>query len=396
MKRILVHFFLLLVFTQAMNAQTNLKNIEEQILEVKNMFAPDKRTAIFDIHISEDAGSLVLTGETNLPEVKSSLLKRISNSKIKDEIKILPEDILGERIFGIVNISVANIRTTHEHSAEMATQALLGTVVKIINISKKTDGDWYLVQTPDNYISWIDGGGFQPVTKEEADNWIKSNKIIFTKNFGSAFENPEEKNGVVSDLVFGNLLKLVSSENNYYQVEFPDGRKAFIKSSEAEVFSDWLQNRNCTKENVVNTAKRFMGIPYLWGGTSAKGLDCSGFTKTVFFANGIVLPRDASQQVFVGEMINTEKDFSNLQPGDLLFFGLSANQNRKEKITHVAIYLGDGDFINASGRIRINSFDKAKNIFSKHRLSTFICAKRIIGSLNQNGIQSIESNPFYK
>lgn len=393
MKRILERFLLILIFSFATNAQSIMKNIENQILEVKNTFAPDKRMAIFDIHISEDAGGLVLTGETNLPEAKSFLLKRVSNSQIKDEVKILPEDILGERIFGIVNISVANIRTKPEHSAEMATQALLGTLVKIY---KKTDDDWYLVQTPDNYISWVDGDGIQRVTKEEADNWIKSNKIIFTKNFGSAFENSEENNSLVSDIVFGNLLKLISSENNYYQVEFPDGRKAFIKNSEAELFSDWLQNRNCTKENVINTAKNFMGIPYLWGGTSVKGLDCSGFTKTVFFANGIILPRDASQQVFVGETINTEKDFSNLQPGDLLFFGLSANQNRKERITHVAIYLGDGDFIHASGRVRINSLERLKSNFSKHRLNTFIRAKRMVTSLNQNGIQSIESNPFYK
>ncbi|MCK9426818.1 MAG: C40 family peptidase [Ignavibacteriaceae bacterium] len=393
MKRILSNFIFILAFLQTTNAQTDLKNIEELILEAKNTFAPDKRTAIFDVLVSEVAESFVLTGETNLPEAKSFLLKRIVNSQIKDEIKILPEDILGERIFGIVNISVANIRTKPEHSAEMATQALLGSIVKIY---KKTNDDWYLVQTPDNYISWVDGDGIQPVTKEEVENWKNSNKIIFTKNYGSAIENTEERSNLVSDLVYGNLLKLVSSENNVCKVEFPDGRKAFIKDSEVEVFSDWLQNRNCTKENVVNTAKRFMGIPYLWGGTSAKGLDCSGFTKTVFFENRIIIPRDASQQVFVGETVNTEKDFSNLQAGDLLFFGFSATPNRKERITHVAIYLGDNDFIHASGRVRINSFERSKNSFSKHRLNTFICAKRIVTSLNQNGIQSIESNPFYK
>lgn len=393
MKRMLSLTFFLMVFSQAINAQINMKTIQDVILEVKNSFAPDKRTAIFDVQVTEDADAFILKGETNLPEAKENLLKRISESQIKDEIKILPEDILGEKIFGIVNISVANIRTKPEHSAEMATQALLGMVVKIY---KKTDDDWYLVQTPDNYISWVDGDGIQQVTKEEADNWKNSDKIIFTKTFGSAFENPEENNGVVSDLVFGNLLKLVSSKNDFYEVEFPDGRKAFIKNSEAENFSDWLKNRNCTKENIITTAKRFMGIPYLWGGTSAKGLDCSGFTKTVFFANGIVLPRDASQQVFVGETINTGKDFSNLQQGDLLFFGFSANQNRKERITHVAIYIGDSEFIHAAGRVRINSFDKTKNNFSKHRLNTFIRAKRIVTSLNQNGIQSIDSNPFYK
>jgi len=392
MKRKLLSYLILLAITTTMNAQTTIKIIEEQILEVKNTFAPDKRTAIFDIHITDEGGRLLVSGETNLPDAKENLLKRISDTAIKDEIKVLPDENLGEKSFGIVNISVANMRTKPEHAAEMATQALLGTVLKIY---KKTDDDWYLVQTPDNYISWVDGEALQRVTKEEAENWKSSGKIIITSNYSTAFEEQNEKRGEVSDLVFGDLVKLLSSSSEFYQIEFPDGRKAFVKNNAAENFDAWLKNRNCTIENIITTAKKFMGIPYLWGGTSSKGLDCSGFTKTVFFANGIILPRDASQQVFVGQTVNSEKDFSQLQPGDLLFFGTAANQNRKEKITHVAIYLGDNDFIHASGRVHINSFDKAKNIFSRHRLSTFIRAKRVVSSLNENGIQSIDSNNFY-
>jgi len=376
-----------------MNAQTDIKNIEGQILEVKNTFAPDKRTAIFDIHIAEVAGKFVLSGETNLPGAKEYLLKKMVELQIKDEIKLLPGDNLGEKTFGIVNISVANLRAKPEHSAELATQATLGTIVKLY---KKTDDGWYFVQTPDDYISWVDGEAIQWVSKVEAESWKRSEKIIFTTNYGSAFEKSDENNGVISDLVFGNLLKLISSGNNYYQVEFPDGREAFIRQSEAGLFSEWLKNRSCTPEGIISTAKKFMGIPYLWGGTSAKGLDCSGFTKTVLFANGIVMPRDASQQVFVGETINTDQDFSNLQPGDLLFFGFPGDHHRKERITHVAIYLGENDFIHSSGRVMINSFDKAKNNFSNHRLTTFRRAKRIVTSLNQNGVKSIDSSPFYK
>ena len=393
MIRILVILFILFPFLQVMNAQPTMKTIEDQITEVKNIYAPDKRTSIFDVHVSEVAGNLILTGETNIAEAKSDLLKRITKIKTQDEIKVLPDENLGDKIFGVVNISVANIRTKPEHSAEMATQALLGTTVKVL---KRTEDGWYLIQTPDNYISWIDGDGIQRVTKADADNWENSTKIIFTKNYGSTLDNSVGKEGVVSDIVFGDMLKLISSENDFYQVEFPDGRKAFVKDNEAEQFTPWLKRRNPTKENIIATAKKFLGIPYLWGGTSAKGLDCSGFTKTVYFANGVILPRDASQQVFVGETIDTEKGFSNLQAGDLLFFGLSGDQTRKEKITHVAIYLGDNDFIHASGRVRINSLEKTKSNFSKHRLTTFIRAKRIVTSINQNGVQSIDSNPFYK
>jgi len=393
MKKIIARFLFILTFSLIINAQQSMKNIEAQILDVKKSFAPDKRTAIFDIHVSEDSGSFVLSGETNLLTVLDVLFERLSDSKIKDEVKRLPDENLGERKFGIVNISVANIRTKPEHSAEMATQALLGTIVKVY---KKTDDGWYLVQTPDNYISWVDGDAIELVTEEESDEWKSEEKVIFTSNYGSAYENSTEQNGVVSDLVFGNTLKLLTIKDAVYEVEYPDGRKAVIKKETADLFSSWIKSRQCIKENIIATAKKFMGIPYLWGGTSAKGLDCSGFTKTVYFANGVVLPRDASQQVFVGETIDTENGFSNLQPGDLLFFGFSENANRKERITHVAIYLGREEFIHASGRVRINSFDKTKNNFSKHRLSTFIRAKRIVTSVNQNGVESIELNPFYK
>lgn len=393
MKRTFKHFILILTFSLVINAQQSMKNIEDQILELKNNFAPDKRTAILDLQVTEDGGNYVIKGETNLPEALDTLFKRLSGLKLEDKVKRLPDEILGDKIFGVVNISVANLRTKPEHSAEMATQALLGTIVKIY---KKADEGWYLVQTPDNYISWVDGEAIELVTKETTDVWKNENKVIFTSSYGFAIETSTPQSGIVSDLVFGNMLQLISIKDDFYEVKFPDGRLAFIKKNEAELFSTWMNNRQSSKENIISTAKKLMGIPYLWGGTSTKGLDCSGFTKTVYFSNGVVLPRDASQQVFVGELINMEKDFSNLQPGDLLFFGFSGNANRKERITHVAIYLGDDEFIHASGRVRINSFNKSKANFSKHRLSTFIRAKRIVTSVGQNGVQQISSNPYYK
>lgn len=393
MKHTLTHFLLILTFSLAINAQQSMKNIEEQIQQLKNNFAPDRRTAILDLQVTEEGGNYIIKGETNLPGALDTLFKRLPGVKLEDKVKRLPDEILGDKTYGVVNISVANMRTKPEHSAEMATQALMGTIVKIY---KEADEGWYLVQTPDNYISWVDGDAIELATKENADVWKNEEKVIFTSSYGSTFETSTQPSGIVSDLVFGNMLQLISIKDDFYEVKFPDGRLAFIKKNEAELFFTWMNNRQCSKENIISTAKKLMGIPYLWGGTSTKGLDCSGFTKTVYFSNGVVLPRDASQQVFIGEQINTEKDFSRLQPGDLLFFGFSGNATRKERITHVAIYLGDEEFIHASGRVRINSFNKSKTNFSKHRLSTFIRAKRIVTSVGQNGVQPISSNPYYK
>ncbi|MCX7876085.1 MAG: C40 family peptidase [Melioribacteraceae bacterium] len=367
-------------------------NIVDKIISnIKATIVTDKRVAIFNVEF--DQQNKILKGETNLKQVKDILIQEIKFYKIdfKDEVEVLPSKNLGDKIYGVVNLSVSNIRTKPDHPEELSTQALLGTPVKIF---KKQDG-FYLIQTPDKYISWVDDDGITPMNKKELDEWIKSPKIIFTKEFGFSFSNPDINSLRVSDLVAGNLLLLLNEENNFYKVKYPDGRIAFVEKINCEVYSNWLNNLKPTKESIVNTAKLFMGVPYLWGGTSVKGMDCSGFTKTVYFLNGIILQRDASQQVNDGILVDTRDGFDKLQPGDLLFFGKHATDSTKEKITHVGIYIGNYEFIHEAGRVKINSFDKDAEHFSEYRLKHFIRAKRILNSINRNGITTLKTNKFY-
>ena len=124
----------------------------------------------------------------------------------------------------------------------------------------------------------------------------------------------------------------MAEDGIFYKVNYPDGREAFVKKDEAKLFNEWYNSLNPTGETILNTAYRFMGIPYLWGGTSTKGMDCSGFTKTVYFLNGIILSRDASQQVNTGELVDTKDGWKNLQAGDLLFFGRKAMVIKKKEL----------------------------------------------------------------
>ena len=115
-----------------------------------------------------------------------------------------------------------------------------------------------------------------------------------------------------------------------------------------------------------------MGISYLWGGHSTKGLDCSGFTSTVFRANGYQLPRDANMQVDLGEEIEPAGDFSNVNAADLIFFGSEKN------ITHVGICLGGSYFIHCSGDVHVNSLDENDPLYNEHRKKSLRYIKRII------------------
>ncbi|MBS4034432.1 MAG: C40 family peptidase [Ignavibacterium sp.] len=389
---ILISLFASSHFSQSNN---QLEDINKIIIAVKEKFAPDKRVALFNIEIDKSGNSYILKGETNLPEAKMNLIEQLKkeNLNIKNEIKTLPAEELGDKIYGVINLSVSNLRSNPDHPAELSTQSLLGTPIKIL---KKARWGFYLIQTPDGYLSWMDDDGFHAMTKKEINEWLKADKIIYMQDYGFAFSLPDEKSQRVSDLAIGNLLKLVGEEKEFYKVNFPDGREAYVKKDQCKSFTEWYTNINPTPENILKEAHRFMGVPYLWGGTSSKGMDCSGFTKTVFFLNGIILPRDASQQVHTGEMIDTENGWDKLKPGDLLFYGTKATEDRKERITHVAIYIEDGDFIHAAGRVRINSFNPSKPYYSDYRKSGFIRAKRILNSIGTQGIESILDNEFYK
>ena len=395
---ILVIFF---AFNLIAQGKTEMEKMQSIIKEVENKYAPDKRTAIFQVtvknendpqgEVSTKADKFVLKGETNLPDAKDELLKKLNEFNVFDKIEILPEAELGDEIYGIVNLSVANFRIKPDHHEEMGTQALLGTPLKVY---KKEKG-WYLVQTPDEYISWIDSDEFFRVDYESLEEWNSAEKVIYTKDFGFSYIIPDENSERVSDLAIGDILKYSNKENGFSKVIYPDRKTAYIKSEDCKPFDEWLSEVNPTAENILMTAKTFMGIPYLWGGTSVKGMDCSGFTKTVFYLNGVILPRDASQQVNIGESIDTEDRLENLLPGDLLFFGRKESESSKERISHVAIYIGDGDYIHASGKVRINSFAKDKPNYNAYRDDSFIRAKRVLNSIDSNGVISIMNNKFY-
>ncbi|MEM8528384.1 MAG: C40 family peptidase [Bacteroidota bacterium] len=384
-------FLALSLFLLACSESTSM--VEEVITEVQQQYRPDKRVAIFDVEAQGKAGEVLLKGQTNLPEAREQLLKELSaiGINVVDSIQALPHPNLGKEIYGVVNLSACNIRSNPKHSGELATQSTLGTPLKIYLI----ENDWYRVQTPDGYLGWLDKGGFTQMDKARYNIWKLRDKVIYNRDFGFSYSETDSTSRRVSDLIAGNILALEGEEDNYFKVRYPDDRMAYVLKSEVMNYSDWLA-QNPTADNILSSAQQHLGRPYLWGGTSGKGMDCSGFTKTIFYNNGLMLPRDASQQVHVGIELKHDTTWQNLLPGDFLFFGRKAMPERKERITHVAIYMGDGKIIHSAGTVKIESLNRNDPDFAEDRFDTFVRAKRMLQNVGENGVMAFRDLDGYK
>ncbi|XWN37815.1 MAG: C40 family peptidase [Balneola sp.] len=390
LRKILLVILLPLTLFAGCTNSNNSDAVNTFISNIKSDLVPDSRVAMFDISVQSKNNILVLKGETTLPEAKQALLDslRIKEINFADSIDVLPDVSVGENYFALVNNSASNLRSEPKHSAQLATQAIMGMPLKVL----KKQGGWYLVQTPEDYLSWVDSGGIERMDEESYSDWAASEKVIYLDTYGFSYSKANRNSEKVSDLVAGSILKLKSGTGAYYNVEYPDGRIGFIHKSEARLLNDWESSISATHESLIETAKTMIGAPYLWGGTSTKGMDCSGFTKTIYFMNGQIIPRDASQQVKAGKLIDSDKDWDKLEVGDLLFFGREATDSRSRAVTHVGMWIGDNKFIHSASNVHISSVDPDSDIYDSFNTGRYLEARRYIDNWDGN---IIPTNKMY-
>jgi len=361
------------------------KTLSEELQALQKQLVPDKRLAILEIEIKDTLRPIVVvSGQTDLPDAKKQIIQFLTDKKVSfiDSIRLLPDNSVGDKTWALVTLSVSNLRAKPDDASELVSQAPMETPLKVLDYINK----WYRVQTPENYIGWMDAGGLQPLTEKELENWKNSNRYLFNRISGYAYDAPGKKGEVVSDLVLGDLFEVEGTAKRFLKIRIPDGRIGYVRKSDCISFDAW-GNSEPNAKSIIALARQMMGFPYLWGGTSTKAVDCSGYVKLILYSQGVILARDASQQARYGEPI----DFSNrnnLQPGDLLFFGRSA-----QRISHVGIYLGKGDFIHSSGKVHISSIDPDNPKFDTSRNN--VAAHRILNSKNTEGIIMVKDHPWY-
>lgn len=315
------------------------------------------------------------------------LLFSVSTALSAQDIRPLSPDSL----YGVVDVSVCNMREEGKFTSGMSTQALLGMPVKVLQYN-----GWFEIQTPDDYTGWVHRMVITPMSKKQYNQWNEAKKIVVTSHYGFIYEKPDEKSQTVSDVVAGNRLKWEETDRLYYKVSYPDGRQGYISKTIAQPEAEWRASLDNTPESILKTAYTLMGIPYLWAGTSSKGVDCSGLVRTVLLMHDIIIPRDASQQAYIGKHIDINPDFSNIEPGDLVFFGRKATREQKENVSHVGFYIGNKQFIHALGDVHISSFNPQDKEYDEFNTGRLLYAVRFLSYINkEKGLNTTNRNPYY-
>lgn len=385
-KQLLINAGLMLTMAAAGSASAHCANpprtAEKVLAEAKALYAPDTRQNVWTLKAKNTAQGTVITGDTEAA-IAPDVRRMLSEAGIKyiDSINVIKENG-----FALVNISVAHMRTRPGHSQELASQAIMGMPVRLLD----KNGEFWRAQTPDGYIAYIIGNSLQRKTDAEMEAWRKASRLVVTSPYQvRAWDSPNTTSlrHVVTDLVNGSIVEgPLSIDDNRYEIALPDGRRGWVDMDAVTPIEKWA-DQPFDAEKILDLAYSMEGQPYLWGGTSTKSLDCSGLSKVCYLSNGIILMRDASQQALTGRRIDAS-DWRNCQAGDLLFFGNASTG----KVTHVAIYDHDGKYVHSSGRVKRNSVDPADPTY----LTTpFLHAVRIHGSEGTKGIVKAINHPWY-
>ena len=346
-----------------------IESFNNRITQIQSQFVPDKSLDVFEAGLKYEEDVWKLEGESSNIQAHAAVIEfadsLLQDQKYVDLFHQMPYEYFGDSTYAIVSVSVAPLRREPRHASEMIDQAIMGNTLRLL---KRRGGYWHKVQTHYGYTGWMTGSSFERSDEKGVQAWENGKRKRVDALVSYVYSKPSEKSYPVCDVVLNSTLEVIKTGRTWSEVRLPDGRTGFINSGE---LADISPKKQPSAKDILDTARRMTGVPYLWGGNSAKGNDCSGFTQTTFKAHGIQLPRDARQQVFIGEEVVPEEDFSNVKPADLLFFG------KGERITHVGISLGGYLFIHQDTDVNIDSFNKEDDNFNARRKNSLRAVRRI-------------------
>ncbi|MEW6724272.1 MAG: C40 family peptidase [Bacillota bacterium] len=350
------------------------ENFTLHLNELEKRYAPDKRLAIFEIEYTLNQGQLRIWGKVSDEVVRRAVLnlgrRGAGIRRFSENIVVLPVEGPDGVRQAVVASAVLDVWPSPGQTGQRdrMTQALHGQLVTLLDQS----GNWQRVRLPDGYIGWVDHSALVPLTGRQAAEWMGAGISMVIKPAAQVLSLPRSSALVVRELPFGALVKTGAGQQGFLRASTAQGQAGWIAASSLKVGRS-LEELRQSREGfgvISQRALAMQGVPYLWGGSSPEGYDCSGFIQAIMASAGVALPRDTDLQYAVGVEI---KSAAHLAPGDLVFFS-----TYRSGPSHVGLYLGEGRFIHCGDRgVAINSLIPGTPGYSAYLASRFIGGRRI-------------------
>ncbi|MEX2155451.1 MAG: C40 family peptidase [Gemmatimonadales bacterium] len=308
--------------------------LERAVDDIRRKWVPDPRLGVFEVAIAPSVGAQhaapLLTGATSSRDAQDALRRLAREQSLAEEVRLLPDAPAGQDA-AVVTAALAPLHGTPQLATARVSEALHGETLAIL----EHQGDWLRVRAPDDYVAWVHSGYVATGPAGWAIDWEQR---ATARSLGADVQTPAGRRRLPTG------ARVVLRRNG--SVELADGQRGKIAGGgggggavrpEAELR---VEARHLALPELAQ--KWYAGAPYLWGGRTEWGIDCSGLAQAIYGARGIRLPRDSDQQFGQGREVPMAPQGVGYEAGDLLFFA------ERGRVSHVAFWAGAGRIVHAA------------------------------------------------
>jgi hypothetical protein len=308
-----------------------MEQIQSALADVASQFS-DKRVHVCQVEVaSVEDGRITLQGrvldQATFTAVLTHLMAHFPEYAINGEAVTILRQSQPQLL--AVHTTITGLHNSPGFLSEMGSQLLNGMKVELL----QTEGRWVFGRQMDGYLGWVYRPYLGDIPTHETTHLVCEPVALLRLE-------AKESAPVVNRVLAGTAVTILANQDNWQQIELAGGQTGWLPSTDLRAIPSLPKAESAQRAQLVADAHRFIGVPYLWAGSSAYGLDCSGYVQLLYRLSGLTLPRDADMQFTAGRPLTPP-----YQPGDLLFFG---SEGDHRAISHVGLSLGGWQMIHAS------------------------------------------------